>query len=190
VCSLGVGCSACQRDSAETRTCMRQAVCYRVQEVSPCAPLTTIPEAISCFRTVFHNHPTSLTNGLHPTRSRKTLASALRKDQVILRHSFTRPATSIATSATRDPANTARTAAFLRLRILLRKRCRNRPVQHSRKACVRDSDGDDLACLALRIAYTTLPAPPNGRKGTAPSILLTKRPIPASARSTHTTLPH
>lgn len=50
----------------------------------------------------------------------------------ILRHSATRPVASIATSATRHPARTARTAAVLRLAHTA-TRCRNRPVHHSRR---------------------------------------------------------
>lgn len=72
------------------------------------------------------------------------------------------------------------------LRTLLRKRCRNRPVQHSRRL-VKEIQTTATWPYA---SHTTLPASAYRCKGTALSIFLTNRPPPASARSTHTTLPH
>jgi len=92
----------------DVRACVRPVVCYRW--CRSCLPVCSrlqdyyTPDDIPFSQ---HLRPTFISptcERTHPTRPEKTLDSALRNYQAILRHSFTRPVASIATSATKRPS--------------------------------------------------------------------------------------
>jgi hypothetical protein len=145
----------CQRDSAETRTCVCQAVCYRCVGGSRTHLLRLYLRpypALAPSSTPSHILNDHLRTDSIPRALDRPWTRPYEKLQAILRHSVAGPLL----ASRRQRLDIQQIPHVRRLsfgsRTLLRKRCRNRPVQHSRKACVRDSD-DDLACLALRIAY-------------------------------------
>lgn len=83
--------------------------------VSACIPPSDILPAYNLSR--HHSHSSSLlpADGHHRTRPGRTLVcldSTLPNYQAVLRHRNRRPVASIATSATRHPAKTARTYGF------------------------------------------------------------------------------
>jgi hypothetical protein len=127
----------------DVHACVRPVVCYRW--CRSCLPVRACVRAsrITYYYTLHdipfshHRRLTSIPptcERTHPTRPGKTLDSALRNRQAILRHRFTRPVASIATSATkRSSKDRPHSGLPSACALLLRTRCRNRPVQHSRR---------------------------------------------------------